>query len=98
LFNISFSELILIVVIILILFNPKELLALIIILYQLYIKLKQNIQTITNDIEINIIKESIDTTDFVNLTNEDETIEELVYYQPELDFNKEPELFDELKS
>ncbi len=97
-FNISFSELILIVVIILILFNPKELLALIIILYQLYIKLKQNIQTITNDIEINIIKESIDTTDFVNLTNEDETIEELVYYQPELDFNKEPELFDELKS
>lgn len=95
LFSISFSELILITIIILTLFHPKELLAIILILYQLYLKLRQNIQMISNDIESNIIEKTIDNNNFDIITNNEEP-ENLIYYQPELDFEKEPELFDEI--
>ena len=93
-FNISFSELILIIIIILTLFNPKELLTIILVLYQLYTKLKQNIQIITHEIETNIVQKNIDSNDFY--IQNDAQSEDLIYYQPELDFDKEPELFDEI--
>ena len=91
-FNISFSELILIIIIILTLFNPKELLTIILVLYQLYTKLKQNIQIITHEIETNIVQKNIDSNDFY--IQNDAQSEDLIYYQPEVDFDKEQELFD----
>ena len=91
----SLLELLLILIICIITFRPKELIQLIIYLYKLYQRLKQLLLNIIDDIELEQIKKELEIFDSSQMViNKD--VDTLIYYQPELDFEYQPELFDDI--
>lgn len=111
-FGISFGEIFFVLVIALIVLGPKQLARVLSKFWLLVIALKSQLENIKSDLyqksgmsEIKNFEHMIATTyhDFkANLTrttpnnNDLFIINESILYQPELDFDREPELFDEI--
>jgi Sec-independent protein translocase protein TatA len=94
LFNINFLELVIILIILITLFSPKELLVLCFKFYKIYLNIKQIIFNMIQTFELEQIKQELEIFDLKNdIINNDE-LEPVIYYQPELDFDYQPELFD----
>lgn len=116
-FGMSFSEIVLIFIIVLLVFGPRQIPTIASQISKLIINIRHYFSEIKNDIydksglsEIHDIKEDIrviysNVKHSINVDNkiqyherfDYDTFEDLeIYFQPELDFDREPELFDEL--
>lgn len=110
-FGISFSETLFILIIALIVLGPKQLAQLISKVWLAIISIRTQIENVRNDLytksglhEIeNIHRETIGSYKSLkhqilkNIPLENNlTLNEDIFYQPELDFDREPELFDEI--
>jgi Sec-independent protein translocase protein TatA len=111
-FGISFSELFFILVIALIILGPQQLAQSLSKFWIFIVTLKAQFEAIKHDLYLNSgIKEIKDfeqtlTTTYNNLkakiitpavTDKEFIFHEDILYQPELDFDREPELFDNIK-
>lgn len=110
-FGISFGEIIFILIIALIVLGPKQLAHVVSKFWMLIVSIRTQLEVVKDDLYkksgLNDIKNLHHDTlnGYKNLKQQilndiplehNLTLEESIFYQPELDFDREPELFDEI--